>query len=120
VKKKPVSTSSKKKQSKANVHPEKLNKKTDLDTLGTWLDKQKDHELEKGTFRSFTEGKMPTSTTQDWLSKQKGKEQGEIAEVVAEIVMPTSTTEAWISRQVSERISLEEEEKPVQPTPQQQ
>ena len=82
----------------------KPTKKIELDTFGKWLDKQKEHELEKGTFRSFTEGTMPSDTTQEWLSKQSISE----STLKVEVEMPASTTEAWLRKQVSDRISSEE------------
>jgi len=103
---KQVSSAKKKtKQGKEKVRSSKQAEKTNLDTLGTWLDKQKNHGLEKGTFRSFTEGKMPPNTTQDWLSKQNVIEEDI---VVAEVAMPTSTTEAWLNKRVAEMMSVDE------------
>src|SRR5271157_5175130 len=78
------------------IQAPKLQKKTDLDTFDSWLDRQKEHELERGTFRSFTEGKMPADTTQDWLAKQSVSE--EVPQRI-EIEMPASTTEAWLRKQ---------------------
>ena len=82
----------------------KPSKKIELDTFGKWLDKQKEHELEKGTFRSFTEGTMPSDTTQEWLSKQSVSD----SSLKVEVEMPASTTEAWLRKQVSDRISRDE------------
>ena len=87
------------------IQAPKLQKRTDLDTFDSWLDHQKEHELEKGTFRSYTEGKMPADTTQDWLARQSVSE--EVSQRV-EVAMPTSTTEAWLRKQVLDRISVEE------------
>jgi len=96
---------SKKSKPGKKVQSSKLTKKTDIDTFDSWLDHQKEHGLEKGTFRSFTEGKMPSDTTQDWLSNQKSEEE---APKLEETTLPASTTETWLRKQVSDRISNDE------------
>jgi|SRR5208283_4940673 len=106
--------SSKKKHGK-EVQSSKLTRKTDIDTFDDWLDHQREHGLEKGTFRSFTEGKMPSDTTQDWLAKQRS---GEEVPQVKEATLPASTTETWLRKQVSDRISDEEKLEPVKGTSQ--
>ncbi len=97
--------SSKKLKQGKQVQSSKLTKKTDVDTFDAWLDHQREHGLEKGTFRSFTEGKMPSDTTQDWLAKQRVSEE---ATKEVDVTLPASTTEAWLRKQVSDRISVEE------------
>jgi len=102
--------SSKKSKKGKEVQSSKLTKKTDIDTFDAWLDHQREHGLEKGSFRSFTEGKMPPDTTQDWLAKQKTCEEAQKEEAT----LPASTTEAWLRKQVSDRISVEEKAEAVQ------
>jgi hypothetical protein len=97
--------SSKKSKQGKQVQNSKLTKKTDIDTFDAWLDHQRVHGLGKGTFRSFTEGKMPSDTTQDWLAKQRVSEE---ATKEVDVTLPASTTEAWLRKQVSDRISVEE------------
>ena len=87
------------------VQSSKLTNKTDIDTFDAWLDHQSGHVLEKGSFRSFTEGTMPADTTRDWLAKQLI---GEAVPKEAEGTLPTSTTETWIRKQVSDRMLVEE------------
>jgi hypothetical protein len=85
---------------------EKLTDKTDVDTYDSWLGKQRDHGLEKGKFRSTTEGEMPKSSMQGWLGKQKVLEKPK----TEEITMPVNSTEQWLRKQISDRVSKDKQE----------
>ena len=106
--------SSKKSKQAKEPQSSKLTKKTDVDTFDAWVDHQKDHTLEKGTFRSITEGKMPPNTTQKWLARQKVSEE---APELVEMTLPASTTETWLRKQVSDRMSSDEKTVTPEATP---
>jgi hypothetical protein len=89
--------------------------KTDVGTFESWIDKQRDYGLEKGRFRSATEGSLPFGSTEDWLKKQKAPEQVESRE--EETTLPLDTTEAWLRRQITELTTKEKSQETGETSP---